>query len=207
MADPFFIGTVRAQGRDIKIARVRWAPSSDATQTLTEADGVTSVTRSAIGAYTIQLADTKIKSIEAIIREIENDTTTEHLVRVESQSIANGTVAVSHKTRALPIRATATWDPASIANGASELSSAITVTGAALGDFVRSSHSISLAGLSSSAYVSATNTVRVVLTNNTGAGVDLASHTVAVESMGNQVPAGSDTVDQLEVVIFYRMVD
>jgi hypothetical protein len=194
-------------GPDIRIARVRWAPSEDAIQTLTEAAGVTGVARTAIGAYTISMADTKVKDLECFLECIENDTTVDHLVRVVSQSASAGTIAVTHKTRSLPLRATATWDPGSIASGASELSAAITVTGAALGDSVVSSHSISLAGLSSTAYVSVADAVRVVLTNNTGSAVDLASHTVAVETAGTRVYAGSDTVDQMCAVIFYRVYD
>lgn len=80
-----------------------------------------------------------------------------------------------------PFEATATWDPGSLASGASVTSSSITVTGAELGDHVSSSHSVDLQGLLSTAYVSAANTVKVVLSNLTGSGVDLASHTVTVE--------------------------
>lgn len=79
-----------------------------------------------------------------------------------------------------PLMGSATWDPPSIANGA-QSSTTVSVTRADLGDQVRVSHSISLAGLTSTAYVSAANTVTVVLANTTGGAVDLASHTVSVE--------------------------
>jgi hypothetical protein len=79
-----------------------------------------------------------------------------------------------------PLRATATWDPASVA-AASSTTTTVALTGAALGDIVRCSFSLSLAGLVLSAYVSAVNTVTVVLSNPTGSAVDLGSGTVAVE--------------------------
>ena len=75
-------------------------------------------------------------------------------------------------------QATATWDPGEVATGAAA-STTITVTGAALGDFALASFSLSLAGLTLSAYVSATNTVTVVLSNLTAAAVNLSSGTLA----------------------------
>ena len=75
--------------------------------------------------------------------------------------------------------ATATWDPASLASGSS-VSTTVTVSGAALGDFVLASFSLSLSGLTLSAYVSTTNTVTVVIGNHTGTAVDIASGTLKV---------------------------
>ena len=98
MADSIFIGGVRSKGSDITVARVRWAPSSAATQTLTEASGVTSVTRSGAGAYTITLTDSKVKDLQCLIQVIENDTTHYHVARVESISLTAGTITVSHKS-------------------------------------------------------------------------------------------------------------
>lgn len=78
------------------------------------------------------------------------------------------------------IRASKTWDPGSIADGAI-LSTTVTVSGAALGDFALASFSLALPdGMTISAYVSATNQARVTLRNNTGGAVDLASGTLAV---------------------------
>lgn len=73
----------------------------------------------------------------------------------------------------------ATWDPSSIAAGSST-STTVTVAGAALGDYVLASFSLSLQGLLMTAYVSAANTVTVVLGNLTGAAVDLSSGTLSV---------------------------
>lgn len=76
--------------------------------------------------------------------------------------------------------ATATVDFPNILNNASATAN-VTVTGAALGDFVEFvSVSRSLNGMSLTAHVSAANTVTLVMTNNTGGAVDLLSSTVRV---------------------------
>lgn len=70
-----------------------------------------------------------------------------------------------------------TWDPANIASGASTTTT-ITVSGAVLGDFVIASFSLDQAGCVLSAYVSAADTVTVVLFNATAGAVNLASGTL-----------------------------
>lgn len=70
---------------------------------------------------------------------------------------------------------TATWDPASMNNGAGVTSPAVTVTGAALGDFALVSAPYDLVGVTATAYVAAPEQVRVRLHNGTGAAVNLAS--------------------------------
>lgn len=77
------------------------------------------------------------------------------------------------------LEASATWDAGSIADGDEEAKE-ITVTGAALGDFVLVSASIDVADLALVAQVTAANTVTAQLLNNTGGAVDLASMTVYV---------------------------
>lgn len=77
------------------------------------------------------------------------------------------------------VAASTTWDPGSIANGASE-SKEITVTGAALGDFVLRSFSLDVSDLTLTADVTAANTVTAVLANNSGAAVNLGSGTLRV---------------------------
>jgi len=71
----------------------------------------------------------------------------------------------------------ATWDPGSLADGVGETSSAITVTGAALGDFVIVSAPYDLQGITCSGYVSAANAVKIRLQNETGGTINLASGT------------------------------
>lgn len=72
-----------------------------------------------------------------------------------------------------------TWDPASIANGAQAITT-ITATRAVLGDFIQVSSSLNLQGLVLSGYVSVAGTVAIVLSNLTGAPVDLASMTLYI---------------------------
>lgn len=74
---------------------------------------------------------------------------------------------------------TATYDPGSIAAGASATTT-VAVAGAALGDFVSASFSLSLQGLTLTAHVSNVSTVTVVLFNPTGGAIDLASGTLRV---------------------------
>lgn len=74
------------------------------------------------------------------------------------------------------LEGSATSDVASIADG-DEAAVEVTVTGAALGDFALASVSLDVADLVVSASVTAANTVTIVLANNTGGAVDLASAT------------------------------
>lgn len=73
-------------------------------------------------------------------------------------------------------------DWGSIAVGAS-LTQTVTCTGAVMGDFAQASMSIDLAGLTMTAYVSAADTVTVVLANLTAGAVDLLNGTLNVRVM------------------------
>lgn len=77
------------------------------------------------------------------------------------------------------VKVTATWNPGEVAAG-SKVSTTVDVSGASLGDFVLVSFSLDLQELTLTGYVSAANTVEVVLANLTGAAVDLASGTISV---------------------------
>lgn len=74
---------------------------------------------------------------------------------------------------------TSTWTPGTVAAG-SYVTTTVTVSGAVLGDHISVSFSISLALLQLTAYVSAANTVTVVLGNLTGAGVSLGEGDLSV---------------------------
>lgn len=75
---------------------------------------------------------------------------------------------------------TATWNPASLASGASQ-NTTVTVTGAALGNNVISvSFSLDTAGSTLVGAVTSANTVTVTQSNLTGGAVDLASGTLTV---------------------------
>lgn len=91
-----------------------------------------------------------------------------------------GNIALISQALPVPLNSSVVWNPPSIASGASA-STTVTVSGAALGQPVSASFSLDLMGLGISAYVSALNTVSVVLVNNTGAPVDLGSGTVFVK--------------------------
>lgn len=74
----------------------------------------------------------------------------------------------------------ATWDPGSLVDAAGETSADITVTGAALGDFVLCSFDKNLVGIVLTGYVKAADTVNLRLQNESAATVDLASGTARV---------------------------
>lgn len=90
-----------------------------------------------------------------------------------------GTQVGLHTFAVNAVQTTATWNPASVANGGI-VSTTVTVAGANLSDYAIVSFSLSLQGMEMTASVSATNTVTVVLSNLTGASVDLASGTLSV---------------------------
>ena len=73
----------------------------------------------------------------------------------------------------------ATFNPASLIDAAGE-ETTITVTGAALGDFVLASFSLDTDGLTVTAWVSAADTVTVRLQNESGGTLDIASGTLRV---------------------------
>lgn len=75
------------------------------------------------------------------------------------------------------ISGSATWNPGSLDDGAGETSSGITATGAALGDFVLVSAPYDLQGITCNGYVSAADTVKIRLQNETAGTIDLASGT------------------------------
>lgn len=70
---------------------------------------------------------------------------------------------------------TLTWDPPSLADGAGATSSAITIAGAAFGDTVTVGAPYDLQGILCTGYVSAANTARIRLQNETGGTIDLGS--------------------------------
>lgn len=73
----------------------------------------------------------------------------------------------------------ATFNPSSLDDGVGETTT-VTVTGAALGDFALASFSVALAGITVTAWVSATNTVSVRFQNESGGTLNLASGTLRV---------------------------
>lgn len=76
--------------------------------------------------------------------------------------------------------ATATYDPPSLAAGAVATIQTLTVTGAALGDFVKASFSNDLQGIHVNAWASAADTVKFQFVNPTAGVLDLSSGTVRI---------------------------
>lgn len=73
------------------------------------------------------------------------------------------------------------WNPGNLADGAGETSAAITVTGAALGDFVLVSAPYDLQDCIVTGYVQAANTVEIRLQNESTGAIDFASGTWRVQ--------------------------
>ena len=93
------------------------------------------------------------------------------------RKVAGTNVAAGTWVREGGLAGSKTHDWLSLATGA-EATTTVTVTGALLGDFAEASMSVSLQSMKLSAFVSAADTVTVVLRNDTGAAVDLASGTL-----------------------------
>lgn len=75
----------------------------------------------------------------------------------------------------------ATYDPTSLADGAG-VTTTVTCTGAALGNFSEGSFDNDLQGVTFTTWVSSANTVSARFQNETGAPVDLASGTIRVRT-------------------------
>lgn len=99
-------------------------------------------------------------------------------VRIDDQIIIGGGTPIKKY-----LSATATWNPGSLTAlgwgvSVSNVSTTVTVTGAALGDLALASFSLDLQGLELFPYVSAANTVTCVLSNKTATTVNLAEGTL-----------------------------
>jgi len=120
------------------------------------------------------LADTDIPSSIARDAEVTSAISTA-LAAYITQSAADARyVALSNV-----LNASVTYDPPSLADGAG-VTTTVTATGAALGDFALASFSLDLQGISVTAYVSSANTVSVRFQNESGGTLDLASGTLRV---------------------------
>lgn len=73
----------------------------------------------------------------------------------------------------------ATYDPPNLAAGASSSATTVTVTGATVGQPAQASFSLDTQGVIFNAWVSAADTVSVILTNPTAGAINLASGTLS----------------------------
>lgn len=75
------------------------------------------------------------------------------------------------------VNGTSVFDPASLTTYTGTISSAITITGAALGDYVLVAAPYDLQGIQATGNVTAANTVKITAFNATAGTIDLASGT------------------------------
>lgn len=90
---------------------------------------------------------------------------------------ANGSPGTRGAAITAHMSGTTTWDAPNLTTG-TQTTTTVTVTGAELGDIAMASLGVSQNGCVLTAYVSASNTVTVVLRNDTGSDKDLASTTL-----------------------------
>lgn len=119
-------------------------------------------------------------AIEANAAEIEVKLNAAGNAAVVSFAVGEADVEVLAAAKITFLSGSATWDPANMAADGDVVTTNVTVTGAAVGDFVVATFPIGTNNVLISAHVSAANTVRVVLQNKTGGALDLASGTLAV---------------------------
>lgn len=98
---------------------------------------------------------------------------------VQAQNLIATNIAKAFPTYGSSI----TWDPPSVNSGA-QTTTTVTVANAVIGMPVLAAFSQDLQGLSLTGYVSAVNTVTVVLSNSTGGTINLSSGILTVKVFG-----------------------
>jgi hypothetical protein len=89
---------LQAYGPALQLAYARWTPSGSSPQTITDAGGVSSITRTSAGLYVVNLSEGCKAIVYAHAYHIEDDATTFHFTRVQSTAAASKTITVSHKS-------------------------------------------------------------------------------------------------------------
>lgn len=223
------IKTLECYGPRTVVAYARWTPSGSATQTLTEAHGISSITRSAAGAYTVNFR-TKAEAISPLFAgAVDNTTTAFSNLRVESTSATAGTATIKHTLGGGNVAVTTTLTDISTASSAfvaapvagtvtsirTVLGGAITGADAAItteingvaitGGALTVANAGSAAGDRDSATPSAANTVAVgdaleVITDGA------STNTVPLYVTFIITPTvGTDTTDELAVAFLLRL--
>lgn len=116
---------------------------------------------------TLQALGVGVEGEDSLQDQIDAVTTVNTAQAASLTAISNGNA----------LSGSATYDPGSLADGAG-VTTTVTVTGAALGDFAVASFSLDLQGITMTAYVSAADTVSVRFQNETTGAIDLASGTL-----------------------------
>ena len=91
-------GGTQASPVKASLACVRWAPTSDAAQTITDAEGVVSIARTSIGLYVITFNRIPTAIIPLGATYVDNGTTLWVEARVQTTSASAGTATVTLKT-------------------------------------------------------------------------------------------------------------
>lgn len=125
--------------------------------------------------------------LQTLVSAVQNAVQAQNLIATNITKLTAGLAALTIDFAAFlaafttafppPLSSSVTFNPPSLASGASELTT-ITVTGAALGNYVQLSFSLDLQGLTLDGYVSAVNTVTAVFSNLTVGAIDLGSGTL-----------------------------
>lgn len=138
--------------------------------------GTVSIYNAKINMQSYQtLTDTNVVFYGGVINAGKNDVTNAAILNLNPAS----TCMVTSNTTSL--RATATFNPGGISNGGTVISSAIAVTGAVMGDYVRCSAPYDMAGAVATAYMYSAGNVKITVSNTTGGTVTLASGTWKVK--------------------------
>lgn len=140
---------------------------------------VNSITGLTVGSYISIVGVSGIKRITNIVGLVV--TIDSNAGATVSGAAISNPAPVFQTFGTINLQASATWDPGSLVDGAGETSSSITVTGAALGDFVMVSAPYDLQGITCNGYVSSSNNVKIRIQNETGVTIDLASGTWRVK--------------------------
>lgn len=211
------------------IAYARWTPSANAVQTLSDALGVDSVTRSAAGVYAVNLRNTGLTSLIAIAQPVCNDGLSKACVTVESSNSSTGVVTVYNWSSSAPLYVAvhlADISTASTGYAVSPIAGKVATVRGVLGGAISGADAVittainatpitngsftvaysgSAAGDTDSAAPSAANTVAAGSTLSAatdGASTDTATETVLFEIVPTTVDTGTD---EIEVVVFGRL--
>lgn len=220
---------LKCYGPETYVAYVKWAPSSDATQTITHAAGVESVTRNSIGNYTINFSVIPKDIVPLFCDVVDNSTTAKGRVRVESTSATAGTATITHTLGGSNVAVTTTLADVSTASSAfcaAPVAGTVTSIRSVLGGAISGADSAitteingtlitnggftvaqsgSAAGDRDSATPTAANTVAVgdaleVITDGASTGTATLDVTFIITPT-----VGSDTADQICAAFLLRM--
>jgi len=219
-------------GPDTRVAYVRWVPSSDATQTLTDAMGVSSVTRSAAGVTTVNFSASCKAIVPLFAGPVDNSTSAPGFLRVTATDASAGTASLLHTAGATGnVSATTVLTDISTASSAfvaAPVAGTITSIRTVLGGAIATADAAISTEINGVAVTNGTLTVENASSaaGDRDSATPTAANTVAVGdalevitdgASTNTVPlyvtfvitptTGSDTSDELCAAFLLRMVD